>query len=61
MAPFTNTPRLCQNPRSGVILGFLRDWVSSKDSLKDLEQNGFTGFPLGPDQPATVPADRPLI
>lgn len=32
------------HPRSGVILGLLREWVSSKDSLEDLKRNGFLGL-----------------
>lgn len=32
------------HPRSGVILGFLREWVSSKDCLKNLKWNGFPGL-----------------
>lgn len=33
------------NSTSGVILGLLREWIPSKDSLKDLKQDGFPGMP----------------
>lgn len=32
------------HPRSGVVLGFLREWLSSKDSLEDLNRSGFPGL-----------------
>lgn len=32
------------HPRSGIILGFLREWVASKDSLEDLKRTGFPGL-----------------
>lgn len=31
------------HPTSGVILGLLREWIPSKDSLRDLKQDGFPG------------------
>lgn len=34
-----------KHPRSTAILGFLREWVPSKDNLKDLEEAGFPDFP----------------
>lgn len=40
-------PRLLgyvKHPRSGAILGFLREWVPSKDDLKDLKGAGFPNF-----------------
>ncbi|KAG8169987.1 hypothetical protein KVR01_000732 [Diaporthe batatas] len=41
-------PRLLgyvKHPRSGAILGFLREWIPSKDNLKDLKEAGFPDFP----------------
>lgn len=41
-------PRLLgyiKHPRSGAILGLLREWVPSKDNLKDLKEAGFPDFP----------------
>ncbi|KAL1855200.1 hypothetical protein Daus18300_011201 [Diaporthe australafricana] len=34
-----------KHPRSSAILGLLREWVPSKDNLKDLEEAGFPNFP----------------
>lgn len=34
-----------RHPRSSAILGFLREWVPSKDNLKDLKEAGFPDFP----------------
>ncbi|KAH8781265.1 hypothetical protein F5883DRAFT_709702 [Diaporthe sp. PMI_573] len=34
-----------KHPRSSAILGFLREWVPSKDNLKDLKEAGFPDFP----------------
>lgn len=34
-----------KHPRSGAILGFLLEWVPSKDNLKDLKEAGFPDFP----------------
>lgn len=33
------------HPRSSAILGFLREWVASKDNLKHLKEAGFPDFP----------------
>jgi hypothetical protein len=41
-------PRLLgyvKHPRSGAILEFLREWVPSKDNLKDPKEAGFSDFP----------------
>lgn len=34
-----------KHPTSGAILGFLREWVPSKDNLKDLKEAGFPQLP----------------
>lgn len=34
-----------KHPRSGTIVGLLREWVPSKDDLRDLKEAGFPEFP----------------
>lgn len=44
----TSVPKLLgyvKHPRCSAILGFLREWVPSKDNLVDLKEAGFPDFP----------------
>lgn len=34
-----------KHPRSGTIVGLLREWVPSKDDLRDLKEAGFPESP----------------